>query len=48
MRIVITDSGLEGLSVVAELEKRLRDQPIFENVELIFFNSLYGSEYEQE
>jgi len=45
LRIVITDSGLGGLSVVAELEKRLKSQPIFKNVELIFFNSLYSSEY---
>ena len=45
VRIVITDSGLGGLSVVAELEKRLKENPIFENVELIFFNSLYSSKY---
>ncbi|MCF6268659.1 MAG: hypothetical protein L3J41_03015 [Melioribacteraceae bacterium] len=45
MRIVITDSGLGGLSVVAELEKRLNELPIFESAELIFFNSLYSSKY---
>ena len=45
VQIVITDSGLGGLSVVAELEKRLRKYPIFKNVELMFFNSLYSSEY---
>lgn len=45
VRIVITDSGLGGLSVVAEFEKRLRKFPIFNNVELMFFNSLYSSEY---
>ena len=45
MRIVITDSGLGGLSVVAELEKRLKENPIYENAELIFFNSLYSPEY---
>ena len=45
MRIVITDSGLGGLSVVAELEKRLCENPIYEHAELIFFNSLYSSDY---
>jgi len=45
VRIVITDSGLGGLSVVAGLETRLKKQPIFENVELIFFNSLYSVEF---
>ena len=42
MKIVITDSGLGGLSVVAELESRLRESPIFKNTELIFFNSLFS------
>ncbi len=45
MRIVITDSGLGGLSVVAELERRLKREPIFEKIELVFFNSLYSSNY---
>ncbi len=45
VRIVITDSGLGGLSVLAELERRLRENPIFESTELIFFNSLYSSSY---
>ncbi len=45
MKIVITDSGLGGLSVVAELEKRLYENPIYEEAELIFFNSLYNPEY---
>lgn len=45
MKIVITDSGLGGLSVVAELEKRLKENTICKNVDLIFFNSLYSSAY---
>ena len=45
MRIVITDSGLGGLSVVAELERQLNKNPIYKEAELIFFNSLYSSEY---
>ena len=45
MRIVVTDSGLGGLSVLADLEKRLVNNPIYKNVELIFFNSLYNSNY---
>ena len=45
MRIVITDSGLGGLSVLAELENRLKEKPIYKNAELIFFNSLYSSDH---
>ncbi len=45
VRIVITDSGLGGLSVMAELERRLTEIPIYKEAELIFFNSLYSSDY---
>lgn len=45
MKIVITDSGLGGLSVAAELERRLLENPIYKNAELIYFNSLYSSTY---
>lgn len=45
MKIVITDSGLGGLSVLGELERRLKENAIYQEVELIFFNSLYSSEY---
>ena len=44
-RIVITDSGLGGLSVLGELEYRLRSDSVFENIELFFFNSLYSRNY---
>lgn len=42
IRIVVTDSGLGGLSVLAELENILSKTPIFQNAELIFFNSVYS------
>lgn len=45
MRIVITDSGLGGLSVAAELERRLLENPIYKKAEVIYFNSLYSSTY---
>lgn len=45
MKIVITDSGLGGLSVVADFEKRLSENPYYKKVEVIYFNSLHSSEY---
>jgi len=45
IRIVITDSGLGGVSVLADLEKRLKLQTIYKTTELIFFNSLFGTGY---
>jgi glutamate racemase len=45
LRIVITDSGLGGLSVMAELEKELRTRNHFGNIRLIFFNSLAASDF---
>jgi glutamate racemase len=38
--IVITDSGLGGISVLAGIEKKLRETRSFEEVNLIFFNAL--------
>jgi glutamate racemase len=40
LTIVVTDSGLGGLSVMAELEKNLRNNPIAQNIRLIFFNAV--------
>jgi glutamate racemase len=40
IKIVITDSGLGGLSVCAELEKNIREKPLFDVANLIFFNSV--------
>ena len=45
MSIVVTDSGLGGLSVMAELEKNLRENPIAENIRLTFFNALADKNY---
>jgi len=45
MSIVVTDSGLGGLSVMAELEKNLRESPIAENIRLTFFNALAEKNY---
>ena len=45
IRIVVTDSGLGGVSVLAELEKRLKLQSIYKTAELIFFNALFGTGY---
>jgi len=40
LKVVITDSGLGGLSVHALLDKHLRSYQNTPNIELIFFNSL--------
>lgn len=40
LSIVVTDSGLGGLSVMAELEKNLSENPIAGNIRLTFFNAL--------
>ena len=44
VRIVVTDSGLGGLSVLAELENQISKTNAFKKVELIFFNSLYSKD----
>ncbi|MCX6149096.1 MAG: aspartate/glutamate racemase family protein [Ignavibacteriales bacterium] len=40
IKIIITDSGLGGLSVVSDIENKLAAFKPFKEVELIFFNSL--------
>ncbi len=42
LRIIVTDSGLGGLSVQAKLDKELRIRKIAHKVELIYFNSFAG------
>jgi len=42
--VVITDSGLGGLSVVADAAKKLQLNPVFKEVELIFVNALFTNE----
>jgi glutamate racemase len=43
--IVVTDSGLGGLSVAAGLENQLRVKNCFGKVNIIFFNSLAASDF---
>jgi len=45
LKIIITDSGLGGLSVQAILDKELRKRKIKPHVELIFYNSLASHNY---
>jgi len=40
--IVVTDSGLGGLSVVADAAGKFRKQPVFKDVKLVFFNALFS------
>lgn len=42
--ILITDSGLGGLSVAAEIERRLQDCHWFSNVRLVFANALVSND----
>jgi glutamate racemase len=42
--IAVTDSGLGGISVVADLEKRLREARAFKSVDIVFFNALFSNE----
>jgi glutamate racemase len=41
--ILVTDSGLGGLSVAADLASRLPNSGIFQNVRIVFFNALFHS-----
>jgi glutamate racemase len=45
LRIGITDSGVGGLSVCAELEARLHRSPIKEDVELLYLNAAIEDDY---
>lgn len=45
LKIVVTDSGLGGLSVAAELESNLRNINYPYSIEIIFFNSLAASDF---
>lgn len=42
--IVVTDSGLGGLSVVADAAEKFRQHPVFKDVKLVFFNALFTSD----
>ncbi|MGB5293096.1 MAG: hypothetical protein WBN41_16760, partial [Lysobacterales bacterium] len=39
--VVVTDSGLGGLSVVADATEKFRQHAAFKQVDLIFFNALF-------
>ena len=45
MRIGITDSGVGGLSVCAEIEARLRPSPVREDIEIIYLNAAIEDDY---
>jgi len=42
--IAVTDSGLGGLSIMAEAATRLKIAKSFETVDLVFFNALFSNE----
>jgi glutamate racemase len=42
--IAVTDSGLGGLSIMAEAVERMRESKIFQKVNFIFFNALFSNE----
>jgi len=42
--IAVTDSGLGGLSIMAETAARLKDAGAFKSVNLVFFNALFSNE----
>ena len=42
--IAVTDSGLGGLSVVAEAVRKMKEARIFKRVDFVFFNALFSNE----
>ena len=42
--IAVTDSGLGGLSIMAETAARLKEARAFKNVNLVFFNALFSND----
>jgi glutamate racemase len=45
LRIAITDSGVGGLSVCAEVEVRLRQSPLREDIEILYLNAATEDDY---
>jgi len=39
VKILVTDSGLGGLSIAAEINEKIKNAGVFQNVEVIFFNA---------
>jgi glutamate racemase len=44
VKIAVTDSGLGGLSVMAEAARRMKEARIFKAADFIFFNALFSPE----
>jgi glutamate racemase len=42
--VAVTDSGLGGLSVVAEAVRKMKETGIFKRVDFVFFNALFSNE----
>jgi len=42
--VAVTDSGLGGLSVVAEAVRKMEETGIFKRVDFVFFNALFSNE----
>jgi glutamate racemase len=42
--IAVMDSGLGGLSVLAEAARRMKETGVFERVDFVFFNALFSNE----
>jgi len=42
--VAVTDSGMGGLSVVAEAVRKTKETRVFERVDFVFFNALFSNE----
>jgi glutamate racemase len=42
--VAVTDSGLGGLSILAEAARRMKEAGLFESVDFVFFNALFSNE----
>jgi len=42
--VVVSDSGLGGLSIMADAVERMRESKIFQKVNFVFFNALFSNE----
>lgn len=45
--VCVTDVGLGGLSVLSEIERRLQTDPLFPEIELLYFNAAVNPGYTQ-
>ncbi len=44
LTVVVTDSGLGGLSVVADAARKMTEQKAYRHVEIVFYNALFTDE----